>query len=102
MKFARIFEFKTGQLLLSITTNSDVNGYVLSLETYHLGSFIRSGIPFSNFGDAAETMEELTHQKAELLFQSLIDCVEKPAAMHISKVIPGVIYGFEKWLNNKN
>lgn len=100
MRFARIFEFKTGQLLISLTTDSDVDGFVLSLETYHLGTFIRTGLPFSNYADAISSMDNLTDQKAETLYQSLVKVVDFPEHSSIRNSERAMVEGFENWLKN--
>ena len=101
MRFARLFEFEAGQLLLCITTDSDVEGYVLSLETYHQGAFIRTGLPFTNFGDASESMDELTQHKAEMLHQTLIQLSVDPNKKVRSKSGKDTIEAFEKWLRDE-
>ena len=101
MKFARVFDFKAGQLLMSITTDSDVEGYVLSLETYYQGAFIRTGLPFTTFGDASESMDDLTDQRAEQLFISLIQAIGNPSTITIGKGQQEALESFEKWLQRK-
>lgn len=101
MRFARLFEFEAGQLLLTITTDSDVDGYVLSLETYHQGVFIRTGLPFSNFSDASESMDELTQQKAERLHQTLTQFGADSDQKARSKTGNETIENVEKWLRGR-
>ena len=101
MRFARLFEFEAGQLLLCITTDSDVDGYVLSLETYHQGVFIRTGLPFSDLSDASESMNELTKQKAERLHQTLTQFGADPDQKARSKTGNETIENVEKWLRDR-
>lgn len=99
MRFARVFEFKTGQLLVTIAIDSENEGYLLSLETYYQGTHIRTGLPFASFGDASESMDELSEQKAEALYRSILKIAEEPPK---PKGISGAIEGFENWLKNSN
>jgi hypothetical protein len=103
MRFARLFNFPTGQLLLFIDTDEETDCYILRIETYHNGVFIRSGIPFSNFGDASEAMDELTEEKAETLHASLIGIAEDPAPRNNTispRQADGSVEGLEDWINN--
>lgn len=97
MRFARLFEFTSGQLLLNITTDVDVDGFVLSLETYYQGSFVRTGLPFSTFSDASESMDEVTDQQADQLYQSLILAGDRPT---IGRGKNEALEGFEDWIKN--
>lgn len=107
MKFARLFNFPTGQLLLFIDTDEETDCYILRIETYHNGVFIRSGVPFSNFGDASEAMDELTGEKAEELHRSFTEMVDPeiptPKSPELSGPqtrVDGSIEGMEDWINN--
>lgn len=108
MKFARLFNFSTGQLLLLIASESTTDGYVLQLETYHSEVFIQSGIAFSTFSDASDAMDAMTEDKAEQLYKALIDIVApeiptpKSPTLSISTQSPkgGTIEGLEEWINN--
>jgi hypothetical protein len=100
MKFARLLDFETGQLLVSITTDSDVKGYVLSVETYHQGAFIRSGVPFPSFSDASDAMNKLTDDHAEQIFHSLTCTIAGSSDTVID--VEAALKGFENWLVLRN
>lgn len=96
MKFARLFDYKTGQLLLSITLNSDLNGMLLNIETFHQGTFIKTGLPFTELEAARAALEGFSDQQAEELYGHLIKAVSEPKRAATS----GILNGFETWLTN--
>lgn len=96
MQFARLFDFKTNQLLVSITINEERTGYLLSIVTYHQGAFIQSGLPFPSLEEAQRALDGFTEKSANDLYCTIITAVCEPPRPTIS----GILEGFENWINN--
>lgn len=96
MRFARLFDFEAGQLLLCITINDDLNGFLLSVETFHQCAFIKTGLAFTKLEEAIESLEGFSEQQAEELYQSLTKAISEPPRIMTS----GIVEGFEAWLKD--
>lgn len=81
-RFARLFEFKNGQLLLTVGEISDIPGTTLSIETQSSdGVAVGTGLSFSKRADAEAAMDELTTGKAEELHGALIALTTDPGQL---------------------
>jgi hypothetical protein len=77
-RFARLFDFSGGQLLLTVGEIDDIPGTTLNVETQHNGCDIGTGLPFDNRADAEAAMAEMTTEKAEELHTAMVDCIGDP------------------------
>lgn len=77
-RFARLFDFSGGQLLLTVGKISGILGTTLSIETQHNGISIGTGLSFDNRADAEAAMDEITTDSAEGLHAAMIACVSYP------------------------
>lgn len=80
-RFARLFEFETGQLLLTISEISDLPGTTMSIETQHDGVSIGTGLSFTNRLEAQAAMDEVSTSKAQELHQAMITCITDPGQL---------------------
>ena len=77
-RFARLFDFSGGQLLLTVGEIDDIPGTTLNVETQHNGCDIGTGLPFDNRADAEAAMDEMTTDRAEGLHATMIACITDP------------------------
>ncbi len=78
-RFARLFDFENGQLLLTVGEISDIPGTTLSIETQYDGHSVGTGLNFANRADAA--MDEMTTDRAEGLHAAMVDCISDPGQL---------------------
>jgi hypothetical protein len=80
-RFARLFDFENGQLLLTVDEISDIPGTTLSIEPQYNGHSVGTGLNFANRADAEAAMDEMTTDRAEGLHAAMVYCISDPGQL---------------------